>query len=146
MTKSNKPIIVEQVFNSSIKEVWDAITELEQMKLWFFTNIPAFEPVIGFQTKFNVQSGERNFEHLWKIVEVEANKKIKYHWSYSEYEGVAFVTFELFQKNEQTLLRLTNEGLETFTSDIPEFTRDSCIGGWEFFIKKNLKDYLDQKK
>ena len=114
------------------------------MRQWFFNNIPAFMPVVGFETKFNVQSGDRNFMHLWKIVEAEANKKIKYHWSYEEYEGVAFVTFELLEKDEQTLLRLTNEGLETFTSDIPEFTRDSCIGGWEFFIKKNLKDYLER--
>lgn len=146
LMRTNKPIIVEQVFNLTIKEVWDAITEFGQMKQWFFTNIPAFEPIVGFQTEFSVQSEDRTFTHLWKIMEVEANKKIKYSWGYQEYNGEAFVTFELIQMNGQTLLRLTNEGLETFPQEIPEFSRASCIGGWEFFIQGNLKDYLSQMK
>lgn len=145
MKETNKPIIVEQAFNSSVNEVWDAITELEQMRKWFFNNIPSFEPVVGFQTKFSVQSEERNFQHLWKLMEVEPNKMIKYHWSYEEYKGEDFVTFELLEKDGQTVLCVTNEGLETFPYDIPEFTRESCKAGWEFFIKKNLKDYLAQE-
>jgi uncharacterized protein YndB with AHSA1/START domain len=54
MTKTNKPIVVDQTLNVSVSEVWNAITELEQMKQWFFNNIPAFEPVVGFHTEFLV--------------------------------------------------------------------------------------------
>ena len=43
--RTNKPIVLEHVFEVSSKEVWQAITELEQMKLWFFDNIPSFDPV-----------------------------------------------------------------------------------------------------
>lgn len=145
MSSTRELIIVEQIQNSSIVEVWNAITQHDQMIQWFFSNIPSFEPVVGFETEFLVRSGERNFTHIWKIIEVIPDNKIKYDWSYKDYEGVGFVTFELFEKGGQTLLRLTNVGLETFPNDIPEFKGESCRGGWEYFIQKNLKAYLENK-
>jgi uncharacterized protein YndB with AHSA1/START domain len=143
MNQRNKPVVIEQIFHASTGKVWNAITRLEEMKIWFFHNIPSFEPVVGFETEFNVQSESRNFQHLWKILEAEPNKKIRFHWRYRDIKGEGFVTFELFESNKQTTLRVTNEGLETFPQDIPEFTRESCQAGWEFFIKKNLKAYLE---
>ncbi len=144
MNQLSKPIVVEQEFNSSVGKVWNAITRLEEMKQWFFDNIPAFEPVVGFETEFSVQSEGRNFQHLWRILEVEPNKKIKYSWRYREHKGEGFVTFELFESKELTNLRVTNEGLDSFPQDIPEFKRESCQAGWEFFIKERLKTYLDR--
>ena len=144
MEDRNKPVVVEQEYNVSVKDLWDAITELDQMKKWFFHNIPSFEPETGFHTEFLVHSGNRDFTHLWTIDEVIPGKKIKFHWSYEEYEGEGMVTFELVEMNERTLLRLTNEGLESFPQDIPEFKRESCVDGWEYFLKKNLKEYLEQ--
>ncbi|NOU16606.1 MAG: SRPBCC domain-containing protein [Bacteroidales bacterium] len=144
MNQISKPIVVEQEFNSSVGKVWNAITKLEEMKQWFFDNIPAFEPVVGFETEFSVQSEGRNFQHLWRILEVEPNKKIKYYWRYKEHKGEGFVTFELFESKENTKLRVTNEGLDSFPQDIPEFKRESCQAGWEFFIKERLKTYLDR--
>jgi hypothetical protein len=35
---------------------------------------------------------------------------------------------------------------ETFPDDIPEFRRDSCIGGWEYLIQKSLKEYLEKAR
>lgn len=145
MNQEVKPIVVDQTFKTSKRVVWDAITQLEQMKQWFFNNIPSFEPTVGFQTKFDVRSGERNFRHLWRIIEVIPHNRIKYHWSYEDLAGEGFVTFDLFEQDDQTVLRLTNQGLETFPQDIPEFSRDSCESGWNFFIKNNLKDFLEKK-
>ncbi|MGI9548021.1 MAG: SRPBCC family protein [Flavobacteriaceae bacterium] len=143
MDNRKEPVIVEQQFNNNIEQVWEAITEQNQMIQWFFTNIPAFKAEIGFATSFDVDSGTRIFKHLWRILEVEAPRKIVYHWSYPDIEGVGIVAFELFEEGNGTLLRLTNEGLHTFPDDIPEFSRESCIGGWEYFIKGNLKNYLE---
>ena len=143
MTARNIPVVVEQFFGNPKNEVWASITEPEQMKEWFFENIPAFEPVAGFKTAFPVTSGNRTFTHLWKILEVIPWKLISYDWRYREYEGEGLVTFELFEKNDGTLLRLTNVGLETFPVDVPEFARESCLAGWEYFIQKRLRDYLD---
>ncbi len=145
MDTLHQPIIVKQSFDVSIELIWNAITQVEQMRQWFFNNIPSFEPRVGFVTKFSVQSQERNFEHIWKIVEIKPKSKITYHWSYEEYTGEALVSFEVYKLGNQTEVKLTNIGLETFPQDIPEFTRESCAAGWQYFIQKSLKDYIDKK-
>jgi len=144
MKQSAEPVMVEQDFEASVEEVWNAITQHEKMIQWFFPNIPSFEPRAGFRTAFDIQSGERNFRHLWRIVEVIPENLIKYHWSYEEYPGEGFVTFEISSRNNLTSLRLINEGLETFPLDIPEFSRESCESGWKFIISRNLKEFLEK--
>jgi len=144
MKQPAEPVIVEQDFEASIGEVWNAITQLDRMRQWFFPNIPSFEANVGFRTAFDIQSGERNFRHLWRIMEVVPEKLIKYHWSYDEFPGEGMVTFEISSKDNLTRLRLTNEGLETFPDDIPEFSRESCESGWKFILGRNLKEFLEK--
>lgn len=138
-----QPIIVTQEFNRSKEEVWQAITDLDQMVKWYFDNIPAFEPTAGFKTDFLVQSEGRTFHHLWEILEVVPNQLIKYSWRYKEYPGEGVVTFRLEDAGDnKTLLTIINEGLDSFPSDIPEFKPESCRAGWEYFIQGNLREYL----
>ncbi len=47
------------------------------MRKWYFENIPAFKPEVGFETQFNVQSEERNFLHKWKVTEVQPSENDK---------------------------------------------------------------------
>jgi uncharacterized protein YndB with AHSA1/START domain len=144
MRINEEPIIVEQTFEEENDTVWDSITRVDLMRKWYFDNIPSFEPEVGFETQFNVVSGGRNFLHLWKVTEVVPRKKIIYNWKYDGYPGDSLVTFELFIQDHLTKLRLTHKVQESFPEDIPEFSRESCIGGWEFFIKKSLKEYLEK--
>ncbi len=144
MNSKDKPIVVEHTFDTSTSIIWDAITNIEKMKQWFFENIEGFKPEVGFETKFNVVSRGRNFIHNWKITEVQPLKKITYHWNYEDYEGDSFVHFELFVQENNTLLRVTTEIIEDFTLDIPEFKRESCEGGWNYFIKESLKNYIEK--
>jgi len=144
MGQINTPIIVDETFNFPVKRIWKAITDPTEMRQWFFNNIPSFEPYVGFETEFNVQSESRNFYHLWKLIEVIPNRKIKYRWCYKNIKGEGFVTFELFPVDKKTLLRVTNEGLETFPQDIPEFSRESCEAGWKYFITESLKAYIEK--
>ena len=74
---------------------------------------------------------------------MESGKLIEYNWKYRGYEGDAYVTFKLTPEENATLLKLTNIVVEDFQDDIPEFKRESCIGGWNYFIKERLKKYLD---
>ena len=138
-------IKVEVVLNACVDAVWDAITNPDEMKQWYFDNIPAFKAEVGFTTQFMVESGGKSFTHIWEVTKVLPKKEIKYNWSYEEYQGLGFVSFKLASQGERTFLSLTNGGLETFPQDIPEFTRESCVAGWEFFIKKNLPKYLENK-
>ena len=143
MTETLEPIIVEQAFDVSKETLWKAITERDQMIKWFFDNIPDFKAEVGFETQFNVNAGERDFLHLWKITEAIPEQKVVYDWRYPNIPGIGKVTFEVFAEGEGSRLRLTNEGLESFPKDVPEFTRESCEGGWKYFIQGNLKNYLE---
>jgi uncharacterized protein YndB with AHSA1/START domain len=145
MKTTDEPIIVEQLFNSSIESVWNSITEIGQMRQWYFENIPAFKPEVGFETQFNVQSNDRNFLHQWKVTEVQPLKMIKYSWVFKDYPGKSTANFELFKQNNLTKLRLTVDVLEDFPEDIPEFKRESCIAGWDYFINNRLKVFLNNK-
>jgi uncharacterized protein YndB with AHSA1/START domain len=144
MKKGDEPIIVEQDFNVSADTVWRAITELEQMRQWYFHTIPSFKPEVGFQTQFTVQGPERNFLHLWEIAEVIPHRKISYKWKYDGIPGDSLVEFELFIQQNITRLRVTHHVLESFPEDIPEFKRESGTAGWTFFIKESLRDFLEK--
>ena len=141
----NEPIVVEETFNANIQFVWESITELDNMKRWFFDNIPAFQAKVGFKTAFNVKSGERDFMHQWTIIEVVPKKKIVYDWRYLEYSGEAVLTFEMCEKEDKTKLIVTCKGIESFPQEIPEFKRESCLAGWNYFIKDRLKNYINAK-
>jgi uncharacterized protein YndB with AHSA1/START domain len=144
MRKEDEPIVVEQTFDRPRDAVWNAITDINQMRQWYSENIPDFKPEVGFKTQFNVISEGRNFLHLWEITEVVPLKRIAYSWKFKEYEGEGLVVFELSEDDDLTKLKLTNSGLESFPDNVPEFTRESCIGGWEYFIQNRLKEYLEK--
>ena len=145
MKTTDPPIIIEQLFNKPVDSVWQAITEHNQMIKWFFDNIPAFKPKVGFKTQFNVKAPSRDFLHLWEITEVKPQQKIVYSWKYQDTEGDSFVTFELIEVESNTKLRLTTKVIEDFDDDIPEFRYESGIAGWTYFIKEQLPKYLELK-
>ncbi len=143
--KNSDPIIAEQLLNASPKTVWEAITDLEQMRQWYFPNIPDFRPEIGFETRFLVQNEGRNFTHIWKIKEVVPHKLIGYSWNFKEYAGEGYSTFELAKKNDKTELTLKSYVVEEYPADVAEFKRESGQAGWDFLIKQSLPNYLAQE-
>jgi uncharacterized protein YndB with AHSA1/START domain len=144
MKKGDKPIIVEEIYEAPLKKVWSALTNIEQMRQWYFGNIPDFKPEVGFETQFDVQSETRVFPHQWRVTEVLPPRMITYTWRFDGYQGDSFVVFELFEHKNATKLRLSVQILESFPEDIPEFTSESCIAGWNFFLKERLKEFLEK--
>lgn len=114
------------------------------MRKWFFVNIPEVEPKVGFKTSFAVRSEDRTFTHFWDITKVVPLKTLEYRWRYKEYPGDSLVLFELFQQGNTTLLRLSTRVLADFPDDIPEFTRESAVQGWNYLLGKSLKEYLEK--
>lgn len=146
MQSTEEPIIVEQNFDTSIENVWSALTVLNEMTQWYFPNITSFEPIEGVTTKFTVQVEVRIFPHLWKIIEVVPMKKIAYEWKFEGYSGSSISLFELVEEGNQTKLKLSSTVIEKFPDNIPEFKRESGVAGWNYLIKEILKNYLTEKK
>jgi len=51
----------------------------------------------------------------------------------------------LYDDEEGTQLRLTNIITADYPSDVPEFKRESCIGGWNYFLRESLKRFLEKE-
>jgi uncharacterized protein YndB with AHSA1/START domain len=136
-------IEVQTLLSASPEAVWEAITQIEKMRKWYFENIPDFKPQVGFTTQFPVESETRIFTHVWEVTKVIPQKQICYNWSYAEYEGKANVCFVLEPVDGGTKLTLAFDGIETFPNDVPEFTEESCRAGWEYFLGESLPNYLE---
>lgn len=140
------PIIIEQTYNAPVDVVWKAITDESQMRQWFFEPMTQFKTEVGFETQFNVRCEDRDFLHLWKVTDVHPGRRISYDWRYGGYPGESTVTWEVSETPGGTRLRLTHRGNETFPQEDPLLNRESCQGGWEYFLRESLKNFLDRRR
>jgi uncharacterized protein YndB with AHSA1/START domain len=139
---NNEPIIVERTFYAPVAKVWKAITDRDEMKKWYF-DLAEFKPIAGFEFEFEGGTENKTYLHKCKITEVIPQKKLSHTWRYDGYEGNSTVTFELFEEENKTHLKLTHEGLETFPSDNPDFAKKNFVEGWTQIIGTSLKEYLN---
>ena len=138
----SEPFVIERVYNAPVEKVWNAITDKEAMKQWYF-DLKEFKPEIGFEFQFEGGSEEHTYLHLCKITELVPGKKITYSWRYDGYEGNSFVTWELFPEGDQTRLKLTHTGLETFPMNNPDFAKKSFMEGWTQIVGESLKKFVE---
>ncbi len=137
-----EPFVIERTYNASIEKVWEAITDKDQMKQWYF-DIENFKPEVGLEFQFEAGEKDKTYLHLCKITQVIVGKKLTYSWRYDGYEGTSFVTFELFEESDKTRLKLTHEGLETFSISNPDFAKENFVAGWTEIIGSLLKEYVE---
>jgi uncharacterized protein YndB with AHSA1/START domain len=142
-TKQNlaDAVVIERTFNAPPARVWKALTDVEEMRRWYF-DLTEFKPELGFEFEFTVEHEGMRYHHLCKITEAIPQKKLAYTWRYQGYEGDSLVTFELLAEGEQTRLKLTHEGLETFPK-LPSFARKNFEAGWTS-ITSDLQQFLEQ--
>ena len=140
---NQEPFVIERTYNAPIQKLWKAITDKNQMKEWYF-DLEEFKAEPGFEFSFygEGKQGEK-YLHLCKITEVIPGKKIQYTWRYDKFDGDSLVTFELFEEGTQTRLKLTHEGLETFTSDNPDFAKQNFIEGWTHITSISLREFVE---
>jgi uncharacterized protein YndB with AHSA1/START domain len=139
----NEPFVIERTYNAPVEKVWKAITDRDQMKQWYF-DLAEFKPVVGFEFKFEGGTETRTYVHLCKITDVVVNRKLRYSWKYEGFEGISYVTFELFDEGEnKTRLKLTHEGLETFPA-LADFAKENFAKGWTEITGKMLKNFVEK--
>jgi uncharacterized protein YndB with AHSA1/START domain len=141
------PVVIERAYRAPADKVWRALTELDQMKRWYFPQLEAFRPEVGFETAFSVTKHGIAYSHRWKVTEVIPGRKISYEWRYAGHPGNTLVTIELFEQLGTTWLRLTHRGIESFREDgHTVLTREGFTQGWTHLLGSALRDYLGPKK
>lgn len=140
----NNSVVLERLFDRSVKRVWKALTDRDEMRNWYF-DLKEFNPEVGFQFQFTAENEKGNaYLHFCEITEVVPYKKLSYSWRYDGYSGVSFVTFELFEQGNKTLLRVTHTGMESFPRDNTDFAIHNFENGWNQILSHSLKTYLDK--
>ena len=132
----NEPIVIEKLYGAPTAKVWTALTDKNEMKQWYF-DLAEFKPEVGFEFSFSGGPDDRQYLHLCKVTEVIEGKKLTYSWRYDGYEGISYVTFELFEEGNKSRLKLTHNGLESFPASNPDFARENFVDGWTHFIDLN---------
>jgi uncharacterized protein YndB with AHSA1/START domain len=135
---------IERTYDAPVKRVWEAISDKDRMKQWYF-DIPEFKAEVGAEFEFEGGPPEKSYRHLCMVKEVIPEKKLSYSWRYDGYPGNSLVTFELFPEGEnRTRLKLTHTGLETFPADTnPDLAAKNFAMGWTDIIGKNLPDFVE---
>jgi uncharacterized protein YndB with AHSA1/START domain len=139
-----EPFVIERTLNAPVERVWKALTDRDQMQQWYF-DIAEFKPEPGFEFTFNGGSDDKIYVHLCKIIEAVPNKKLKHSWTYKDYPGDSYVTWELFPEGNGTKLKLTHEGLETFPTDNKDFAKESFAQGWTFIVGKSIIEFVEKE-
>ena len=47
----DKLVVMERSYDAPSQKVWDALTNVEQMRKWYF-NVSDFKPEVGFEFEF----------------------------------------------------------------------------------------------
>jgi uncharacterized protein YndB with AHSA1/START domain len=145
MTTENQlaeAVIVERTFDASVARVWQALTDADQMRVWYF-DLKEFKPQVGFEFDFVVEHEGNTYHHLCKVTEVIPEKKIAYTWRYKGEPGDSLVTFELFVEGEKTRVKLTHTGIETFPKTLA-YARKNFEQGWTTIIGTELKQFVEK--
>jgi uncharacterized protein YndB with AHSA1/START domain len=140
---NNQPLVVERTYDAPVSRVWQAITNIEQMRQWYF-DIADFRPELGFEFQFSGCSDNEEFIHHCRVTAVIPEKKISHTWVYEGHEGSSEVTWELFPEGDKTKLVLTHTGLESFPNK-PDFAVSSFSAGWNDILGRSLKEFVEKE-
>ena len=137
-------LIVENTYNVAADKIWKGLTDNDEIKKWYF-QLKDFKPEIGFKFEFlgGPEEGP-HFLHLCEITQLVESQKLAYTWRYDGYPGNSEVSWELFEQAGQTRVVITHTGLESFSENGKDFSKDSFKGGWTYFLNDALKNYLEQ--
>ncbi|MEP7111055.1 MAG: SRPBCC domain-containing protein [Ferruginibacter sp.] len=139
-----EPFVIERSFHAPANKVWQALTDKDKMKEWYF-DLEEFKPETGFEFQFYGETAEKiKYLHLCKVTEVIPGEKLTYSWRYDGYPGESFVTFELFAEGNITRLKLTHEGLDSFPANNQDFAKENFASGWTEIIGTSLRDFVEK--
>ncbi len=142
----NEPIIIQECFHVSAEKIWQAITDKEQMKQWYF-DISDFELKANATFNFYEPGDEKKFHHQCVIKKIIQPRLFQHTWAYPyKSKGESLVTWEIIPVGRFTLVKLTHEGVESFSDGGNDFARENYEAGWTEILEKSLKSFFPKSK
>lgn len=135
-------ITIEAFFDTTKEKVWEAITQPEIMKIWYF-DIANFNLNIG--NKFSFYEGKKKeYLHAGEVLEVEENKLFQHSWLYPEQsKGISVVKWQIEEiDSEKVKVTVSHQGVDSFVDGGDKFALGNYQKGWNTLVKNNLKNYL----
>ena len=129
--------------NSPVSKVWDALTNPELIKIYFFGMECISDWEKGCPMIFRGTYDGKAYEDKGNILDIETEKFILYNYwsSFSGTENVpsnySVIKYELLPDHEQILFTLTQEGFKT------KEARDHSAASWRYVID-GLKNMLEK--
>lgn len=130
--------------NASVEKVWEALTEPELIKKYFFGTNTKTDWKPGSPIIFSGEWQGKSYEDKGTIIDVQKNRLIKYSY-WSEMSGIedkpenyVIVTYELSEENGKTMLMITQENIPT------EEMKAHSEENWKKVLN-NLKEMLEEK-
>ena len=137
-----KPIIISQLYESSLAEVWHALSNKEALKTWYFP-VQNYSFEVGKTFSFYESDHSQNFLHKCEFLRIEPQKIIEYTWTYPHYSnGISVLKWELFPEGNQTKVQITHSGTENLSDAGPDFKWSNFEKGWNAILKTQLRNYL----
>jgi hypothetical protein len=68
-----EPLVIERTFNAPVARVWKALTNVADMRRWYF-DLKEFKPEVGFEFEFTVEHEGVHYCHLCKVTEAISPK------------------------------------------------------------------------
>jgi activator of HSP90 ATPase len=126
-----KALKQEYEIKAPLAEVWKALVLPEYIEGW--GGGPAkMDDKVG--TEFSLWGGD-----IWgKNKEVVKEKKLVQDWFGGDWKEPSIATFELEEKDGETIVKLTHENL-------PEDDEDDFDAGWKDYYMGPMKEYLENK-
>ena len=131
--------------NAPKEDVWDALTNPDKIKQYFFGTNTISDWKKGSSLKFTGEWEGKSYEDKGTILDTEPCKLFRYtYWSSmgkleDKPENYATVTYELVPSGDETILNVTQDNIVT------EETRDHSEASWKWILE-SLKDFVEKNK
>jgi uncharacterized protein YndB with AHSA1/START domain len=136
---------ISEKFDSFVAEVWDALTDKESVKKYFFGTELNTDWKVGSPIIFRGNWEGQSYEDKGKILEAEKEKLIKYTYL-SSFSGLpdlkekySTITYQLQPEGQGTMLTVVRQGFRD------EKAHNDSKEGWRIVLK-NLKKLLSEKQ
>jgi uncharacterized protein YndB with AHSA1/START domain len=134
-------ITIEEKYDVNAEVIWNALTNLEQIKKWHF-DFKNYNLEVGNIFTFYEPNGNK-FLHECEILEIIPNKVFKHSWSYPQLsKGNSIVTWTIIEQENGTRLILTHEHLNSFEDGGKDFAVENFQAGWTEILGKSLKEFV----